>query len=78
MQEERYYILKKNGKEYRYRTKAAVYEMWDALGRGEVVVEHHIEQTDVYGNVKKYVHTSKSIKRRKLKSGEIRYYLHYE
>lgn len=73
-----YYLMKKDGKEYRFDTKAAVYEMWDCLGRGDVIIEHHLFDTDASGIMKEYIHTSRTIKRRKLKSGEFRYYLHFE
>lgn len=72
-----YYLLKKDGKEFKYETKAEVYEMWDCLGRGEVVIEHHIFDTDVYGVKKEYIETSYTIRRRILKSGEIKYYLNF-
>ena len=72
-----YYLLKKDDKEYRLDTKAAVYEMYDCLGRGEVTIEYHKFDTDAQGILKEYIETAHKIRRRTLKSGEIKYYMTY-
>ena len=74
-----YYVIKKGGREYRLDTdsKAAIYEMWDCIGRGKVLIEKHFTDTDADGNEVWYKLTADKVTRRTLKSGEVKYSLHY-
>ena len=72
--EMKYYIVKKDGKEFRCETKAGAFEMYDCLGRLDVAIESHMFDTDASGKMKEYVWTYRKMMRRTLKSGEMKYY----
>ena len=71
-----FYLVKKNGKEFKCESKAAAYEMYDCLNKIDVVVEHHVIEEDQNGSMVEWVHVADKMKRRILKSGEYKYYLH--
>ena len=70
----RYYIVKKDGKEFRCETSAGAYEMYDCLGRFEVTIEEHIID-DPTGVMMHYTRIANKATRRKLKSGAFKYYI---
>ena len=72
----RYYIVKKDGKEFRCETSAGAYEMYDCLGRFEVTIEEHIID-DPTGVMRHYTHTAHKATRKKLKSGAYKYYFKF-
>lgn len=71
-----FYLVKKNDVEFKCDSKAVAYEMYDCLKRVDVIIEHHVIEEDLNGNMVEWVHVADKMKRRTLKSGEHKYYLH--
>lgn len=72
-----YYLVKKDGNQYRFENKAAVYDMFVFLGRKDVVIEHHIFDIDQYGNEVEYILIADKVTKRTSKSGSCIYHLHF-
>lgn len=71
-----YYLIKKDGKEFKTESKAAAFEMYDCLGRHDVTIEKHFRDEYMDGTTsREYVYIGHKMTRRTLKSGEIRYRL---
>ena len=73
-----YYVVKKNGKEFKAETKAGAFEMYDCLGRSDVRIEHHFTDTDAVGEVREYVLAGSKMGRRTLKDGTLKYWIHFD
>ncbi len=70
----KFFVVKKDGKEFRCETKAGAFEMYDCLGRYGMTIECHVFD-DPTGEMKEYVWTYTKMSRRTVKNGEIKYYI---